>query len=77
MPKRLSSRAVLALQEALSVVYHFKKDLRRFLLACGVANSLLSQVNWGEGQYKRQIVADLFDLILPNQDRFLPMITKL
>jgi hypothetical protein len=77
MAKRLSSRAVLALQEALSVIYHFKKDLRRFLLACGVNNSLLSQVNWGEGQYKRQIVADLFDLILPNQVRFLPVITKL
>ena len=76
MPKRLSSRAVLALQEALSVIYHFKKDLRRFLLTCGVDPSLLSQVNWGEG-YKRQIVADLFELILPNQDRLLPVITKL
>jgi len=36
MPKRLTPQAILALQEALAVIYHFRNDLRSFLETCGV-----------------------------------------
>jgi len=75
MPKRLSTQAILALQEALAVIYHFKKDLRRFFETCGVERSLLSQVDWNE--YKRQIVADIFELLLTDQNHSLPVLTSL
>jgi hypothetical protein len=75
VPKRLSTQAILALQEALAVIYHFKKDLRRFLETCGVERSLLSQVDWNE--YKRQIVADIFELLLTDQNLSLPVLTSL
>jgi len=62
MPKRLSPQAILALQEALAVIYHYKNDLRRFLSSCGVDAALLSRLDWTK--YKRRIVADLFELLL-------------
>jgi hypothetical protein len=75
MPKRLTPQAILALQEALSVIYHFKKDLRRFLTSCGVETTLLAQADWNEN--KRQIVSDLFELFLKDQIGSQPILTTL
>jgi len=75
MPKRLSPQAILALQEALAVIYHYKNDLRRFLLSCGVDAALLSRLDWTE--YKRRIVADLFELLLNEKNLSLEVLTSL
>ena len=75
MPKRISPQAILALQEALAVIYHFKKDLRRFLETCGVDRAVLSQVDWNG--YKRQIVADIFEFLIAEQSHSLPVLTNL
>lgn len=75
MPKRLSPQAILALQEALAVIYHFKKDLRRFLETCSVDRAVLSQVDWNG--YKRQIVADIFESLLTDQSLSPPILTSL
>jgi hypothetical protein len=75
MPKRLSPQAILALQEALAVVYHYKNDLRRFLTTCGIDAVLLAQVDWA--RYKRQIVADLFELFLDEKNLSLQFLTSL
>jgi hypothetical protein len=45
MSKRLSPLAIQALQEALSVVYWYKQDLKRFLIAALGGTSLINRVN--------------------------------
>jgi Effector-associated domain 1 len=75
MAKRLSPQAIFALQEALAVIYHFKTDLRRFLETCGVERAVLSQVDWSE--YKRQIVSDVFQILLANPSSSVTVLTSL
>lgn len=75
MPKRLSPQAILALQEALAVIYHFRNDLRRFLETCEVDRGLLAQLNWD--QYKRYTLADLFRILLENPELATPVMTNL
>ena len=69
MSKRLSPLAVQALQEALSVVYWYKQDLKRFLVAALGGTSLINRVNWD--QPKRQIVSDLVEILCTNQEHYL------
>jgi hypothetical protein len=75
MPKRLTPQAILALQEALAVIYHYRNDLRRFLETCGVSRGVLGQLNWD--QYKRFIVRDLFEVLLEDPDSSTTVITNL
>jgi len=75
MAKRLTPQAIIALQEALAVIYHFKKDLRRFLETCGVERAVLAQVDWNE--YKRQIVSDVFEILLDNPSSSVTVLTNL
>jgi len=75
MPKRLSPQAILALEEALAVIYHYKNDLRRFLATCGVDSGQLAQVDWS--QYKRRIVSDLFVLLLDEKNLSPHLLTSL
>jgi hypothetical protein len=62
MAKRLTPQANLALQEALSVIYHYKKDLRRFLESSGVDRSIVGNANW-DG-YKRDTVSEIFTVLM-------------
>lgn len=75
MPKRLTPQAILALQEVLAVIYHYRNDLRRFLETCGVSRGVLGQLNWD--QYKRFIVRDLFEVLLEDPDSSTTVITNL
>lgn len=75
MPQRFSPDAVVALQDALAVVYFYKNDLRKFLQACGVDAGLIAQIDWD--QYKRLIVSDLLDTLVGRGDGGLPALTKL
>lgn len=69
MTKRLSPRAITALQDALSVVYWFKNDLKRFLVAALGGTDLVNRVNWENN--KRQIVADIVSVLVADQERHL------
>jgi hypothetical protein len=73
MPKRLTPQAILALQEALALIYHYKNDLRRFLEACGVERPVLSQAPWDA--YKRQIATEIVEVLL--RDQATAVLTKL
>ena len=78
MTKRLSPAAIVALKEALCVVYWYKPDLRSFLQQCLVNPSILATLDWGNSKrYKRQIVADLVDYLCRGQDKHIGDLTKL
>src|SRR5438876_4733475 len=69
MNKRLSPIAIQALQEALTQVYWYKQDLKRFLVAGLGGTSLVNRVNWDNP--KRQIVSDLMEILCADQDSYL------
>lgn len=69
MSKRISPLAMAALQEALSVVYWYKNDLKRFLVAALGGTDLVNRVEWENN--KRQIVTDIAALLASDQDRYL------
>jgi hypothetical protein len=69
MSKIVSPAAAHALREALSVVYHYKADLRAFLASClGDHSDLVSQLDWTA--YKRNVVAILVSSLERQQPRF-------
>ena len=74
--KRLSPAALVALKEALSTIYWYKKDLRLFLSNCVRDGQIVGSLDWNNS-YKRQIVADLVDLLAANQAKYLPDLTRL
>lgn len=69
MNKRLSPIAVQALQQALTHIYWYKQDLKRFLVAGLGGTALVNCVNWDNP--KRQIVSDLVSILCSNQDKYL------
>jgi hypothetical protein len=69
MLKRLSPTAIQALQEALSHIYWYKQDLKRFLVAGLAGTTLVNRVNWDNP--KRQIVSDLMEILCADQDCYL------
>ena len=73
--KRLSPAAINALKEALCSIYWYKNELQSFLTYSLNDRSLVSSLNWGN--YKRQIVSDLVDILCSDQDRYLSSLTKL
>jgi len=76
--KRLSPAAVVALEEALAVIYHYKTDLRRFLEIAVGNRTLIARYRWDDPSvYKRQIVRDLIGTLCGDQDRYLPALTQL
>jgi len=76
--KRLSPAAVVALEEALTAIYHYKNDLRRFLEIAIKNKTLVDRYHWeNTGVYKRQIVRELVGLLCGDQDRYLPALTQL
>lgn len=73
--KRLSPAAIVALKEALCSIYWYKSDLRSFLSNCTGNPTLIGSLNWDN--YKRQVVADLVDLLVRDQGKHLGALTKL
>lgn len=68
MSKIISPAAAHALRKALSVVYHYKADLRTFLTSClGDRSDLVSQLDWTT--YKRNVVATLVSSLERQQPR--------
>lgn len=73
--KRLSPAAIVALKEALCNIYWYKSDLRSFLSNCTGNAAFVNTLNWDN--YKRQVVADLVDVLVRDQDIYLGVLTKL
>lgn len=67
MRKRISPAAVVALKEALTHAFWFKKDLRSFVSQVLSDTAILSRVNW-EG-YKRNSVSTLVDYMARHEAR--------
>ncbi|MBN9397127.1 MAG: hypothetical protein J0H83_17905 [Candidatus Melainabacteria bacterium] len=63
--KKISAAALMALREALSVVYWYKQDLERFLRACLYDTPLITHLNWNA--YKREIVSELVERLAKNE----------
>lgn len=73
--RRLSPGAVIALKEALCSIYWYKSDLRSFLSNCTGNPTLIASLDWGN--YKRQVVSDLVDVLSRDQETHLGTLTKL
>ncbi|WP_407312471.1 hypothetical protein [Desulfosporosinus sp. SB140] len=76
MNGQLSAVAIQALQEALSVIYWFKRDLKRFLRNCIADESVIAAIDW-DNYYKRQIAAEVVDILCSEQAKYLGDIQKL
>lgn len=75
MVKRLSAVAIQALKEALCKIYWYKDDLRSFIKNCISESNIVNEVDWTV--YKRQIVADIVDLLCADQDKYLGDLRRL
>jgi hypothetical protein len=75
MSKTIAPAAINALTEALSYIYHYKSDLRAFLISALDNNPVLSQVNWSG--YKRDIASTVVTYLARDQDRHQPTLLRL
>ncbi|MGD6900447.1 hypothetical protein [Bacillus infantis] len=66
--KIISPAAIVALKEALTNAYWYRKDLRSFLTYSLINTNLLSRLNWDD--YKRNIVSNLIDYMADNQETY-------
>ena len=66
--KKLNPAAIIALKEALTHVYWFKKDLRSFLINTLANPSILSSVNWDT--YKRNIIDSVVETLARNETKY-------
>jgi hypothetical protein len=64
--KKISPQAVVALKEALSVIYWKKEDLQDFLKLAIENNTIIGTLNWGVT--KREAVKELIERMLNRQD---------
>lgn len=76
MNGHLSAVAIQALQEALSVIYWYKLDLKRFLRNCITDDSVIVAIDW-DNYYKRQIAAEVVDVLCSQQTKYLGDIQRL
>ena len=75
MTKKLSAIAANYLKEALCTIYWYKNDLRSFIDKCIYDKNIINNVNWGN--YKRQIVSDIIDILYENQEKYLGDLRRL
>jgi hypothetical protein len=75
MRKKVASGAIVALKEALTLLYWYKSDLRSFLTSCLRDPRILSTLDWSD--LKRNIVGNLIDRMDKNQDLFQPDLLNL
>lgn len=73
--KKIAPSALIALQDALTSVYWYKKDLRSFLISVIEDPAILSGLNWND--FKRNIVRELVTYLGRNQDRYLEDLIRL
>jgi len=66
--KKIAPAAIMALKEALTHIYWYKRDLRSFLSSALNDDSLVSRLNWQD--YKRNIVASLIDFLVKHEDKY-------
>lgn len=66
--KKLNPAAIIALKEALSQIYWYKKDLRSFLTNTLENSSILANINWGD--YKRNIADLIVESLARNEIRY-------
>lgn len=66
--KRINPAAIVALKEALSVVYWYKKDLRTFLTSSLTHTEILATINWED--YKREIVDKVISILTSREEDF-------
>ncbi|MEY2792501.1 MAG: hypothetical protein RJA76_493 [Bacteroidota bacterium] len=66
--KQFSPQAIVALKEALSVIYWRKEDLQDFLKAALENNSIIGTLNWAGT--KREVSKELIERLLNRQDFF-------
>ena len=65
MAQKIASAGIVALKEALTSLYWYKKDLRSFLANTVTDAAILSRLNWND--YKRNIVSQLVDYMAQRQ----------
>src|SRR5215813_2661475 len=73
--KKLNPAAIIALKEALSQIYWYKKDLRSFLINTLENSSILANINWED--YKRNIIDLLVESLVRNETRYRDEIIRL
>jgi hypothetical protein len=66
--KIISPTAIVALKEALTNAYWYRKDLRSFLTLCISNTNILARLNWED--FKRNIVSNLIDYMAENQKTY-------
>jgi hypothetical protein len=71
----IAPAAIVALKEALTLVYWYKSDLRSFLTNLIDEPAILARLNWQD--YKRNIVGALVDFLAANQKRYQQQLLKL
>lgn len=73
--KRISPASINALKEALTHIYWYKNDLRRFLTHSVSDSRILSTINWND--YKRNIASQVVDFLANNQKFYLDDLVNL
>jgi len=68
MKKKIAPAAIVALKEALTNIYWYKKDLRSFLTNALTDSAILATLNWDD--FKRNIVGELVDRMSRRPDVF-------
>ena len=75
MTTKLSVVAIQSLKEALCTIYWYKSDLKFFFDNCINDKRIISEVNWGN--YKRQFVSDIIDILCEDQQKYLGELRRL
>ncbi len=68
MKKKISPAAIVALRDALTNIYWYKGDLRRFLTSALNNPAILSRLDWSD--YKRNIIGSLVDFLTLKEDEY-------
>ncbi|WP_211231865.1 hypothetical protein [Amycolatopsis balhimycina] len=75
MTKRINPAVLHPLKEALRLTFWYKNDLRAFLNACLGDRVLVARLDWTA--YKREIVAQLVDLLAADQHKYFDLLLNL
>lgn len=66
--KKISPQAIVALEKALSMIYWYKRDLKRFLhQIIGDGTGILAVIDWTD--LKKNIAARVIDILVKNGDK--------
>lgn len=66
--KKISPQAIIALEKALSMIYWYKRDLKRFLYQIiGDGTGILAVIDWAD--LKKNIATRVIDMLVKNGDK--------